>query len=786
MTINKQLVEARWKALGTWQSPQRPLFEDKTLNSHEAQEIERVVTIFSSKDRQYSRAGISSGEHFTPKLIADFVAKFTQRHQPNSILDPTCGLGYLLATAASACNAEDIQGIEINTEVAGKASTIWSEDLNIITSEALHSLGETDKRYDMIVSDPPLNVRLRDEQIQALSSKIKTRDFSTALILTCLERLEPNGIGIFVVPPSFLLDRNKEQFLQNLQQCGFRISACIQVPSGTRFNTTISTYLIIIQAGEQEKTLIGQAKDDDDHLHQLVCNFYRNKPKGNISTGRLCDFNYFQSYDSYVAKEQLERLAKKLHWTAHSGSELITEFESIRRRRAKNTGTLKEDSTSIFLKLIGKPQASRQSEDLGEAQEVGHIKVNAEIAEPEFLEHWINAYQVGKLTFDSIRSGETIPRTKLNDLVKATFFLPSKEMQKTACQAWSYLQKVRSEADELESRLCNWEDDPKELLSNIKTINQEDRHEDWIDSLPFPLASILWRHHASKDSYRDRYQMLLQFFEATAAFLATVHLSAYLSSDRQWEKVGQDLCSKLSSQGLSLERATFGSWKLVVERLASACSSSLKAAAGDADQLSMIEEMYCTSDRQVLAMLSNKKLLHVLQAANKIRNDNHGHAGAIGEEAAARIHDELIDLVYQIKAVFGRHWNRYQLIQPGSMSYRAGIHHIQCKRVMGTRSAPFEEVVHESNMPLETDALYLFDSIRRTGLKLQPFVEVIPSPERQAVACFIFNRVDKDQTRWISYHFDKESEISHSTHEVLATLSKIGGFGSNEQTTASM
>ena len=42
----------------------------------------------------------------------------------------------------------------------------------------------------MIVSDPPLNVRLRDEQIQALSSKIKTRDF-TPLILTCLEPLEP-------------------------------------------------------------------------------------------------------------------------------------------------------------------------------------------------------------------------------------------------------------------------------------------------------------------------------------------------------------------------------------------------------------------------------------------------------------------------------------------------------------------------------------------------------------------------------------------------------------------
>ena len=234
MTINKQLVEARWKALGTWQSPQTPLFEDKTLNSHEAQEIERVVTIFSSKDRQHGRAGISSGEHFTPKLIADFVAKFAQRHQPNSILDPTCGLGYLLATAASACNAEDIQGIEINTEVAGKASTIWSEDLNIITGEALHSLGETDKRYDMIVSDPPLNVRLRDEQIQALSSKIKTRDFSTALILTCLERLEPN---------------ESESSLYLHPSCLIEIKSSFAEPSTVRFQD------LCIHSGPKRDTL---------------------------------------------------------------------------------------------------------------------------------------------------------------------------------------------------------------------------------------------------------------------------------------------------------------------------------------------------------------------------------------------------------------------------------------------------------------------------------------------------------------------------------------------------
>ena len=95
---------------------------------------------------------------------------------------------------------------------------------------------------------------------------------------------------------------------------------------------------------------------------------------------------------------------------------------------------------------------------------------------------------------------------------------------------------------------------------------------------------------------------------------------------------------------------------------------------------------------------------------------------------------------------------------------------------MGTRSAPFEEVEYESVMPLETDALYLFDTVSRTGLKLQPFVEVIPSPERQAVACFIFNRVDKDSARWVSYHFDQEAEISHPSNGVLNALSRLHQF----------
>jgi hypothetical protein len=369
-----------------------------------------------------------------------------------------------------------------------------------------------------------------------------------------------------------------------------------------------------------------------------------------------------------------------------------------------------------------------------------------------------------------------IPRTRFASLIESIIYLPPKRQQQCVCEGWSYLQRVRSEADELESSLSDWSEPPDETLERIRSINQEDRYEDWLESLPFPLASILWRHHAAKGSYRERYQMLLHFFEATAAFVATVHLSAYMSNESEWGKIVDDLRSKLSDQGLSLERATFGAWKLVAERLASTSATSLKRTNESSDEASILEQMYGTAERQVLEMLSHKRLLHVLQVANKIRNDNLGHSGAIGEEAARRIHEELLDLVYQLRSIFGRRWNHYELLQPGAIRYKAGTYYITCKRIIGTRSAPFEEREYESSIPLETDCLHLFDSVSRTGLKLQPFVEVIPSPERQAVACFIFNRVDKDSARWVSYHFDQESEISHPSSGVLSALSRLNRF----------
>jgi len=774
--ITAQQLEGCWQAMASQVTPRKLLFTEDELNVEVEIAAQKTLDIFKRGNYSQGRSMQMFPEHCTPRIVANFIAGFAKRAKPETLLDPTCGYGYLLATTGFAAEAKVLQGIEINTETADTANQIWGVAIDVIKSEALVYLENNEALYDMIVCDPPINLRINSHHLEALQKKPPTNDFTWALILSSLKSLSPSGTAIFSVSPSFLFEKQREKFLNCLKEIGFKISACIQAPSGSRVNTSIATYMLVIDRGEQGDIFIGQLKDDATHLTQLLSNLHRRKPKGDPSLGRVCSLSGFQSFENFSAREQLERLARDRQWSPHRGGDVIKEYEVSRAEKSTRKYSLQEDASSIFIRLIGKVQARRQSEGFPITAEVAHIKVNTDLVEPAFMEYWLNECRIGQLTIGSVQSGGTIPRARIESLLEATIYLPSKDQQRSVCDAWSYLQKVRSECDELETTLSDWPESPAQVLSRIQSINQEDRYEDWLESLPFPLASILWRHHAAKDSYRERYQTLLHFFEATAAFIATIHLSAYMSNDSEWERIGEDLSSKLSKQNLSLETATFGAWKLIVERLASTSSSALSKANEDTDKINILEQIYGTSERQVMEMLSHKQLLQILQSANKIRNDNIGHSGAIGEDAARQIHKELLNLVYQLRGIFGRRWNRYELLQPGPIRYKDGVYNVTCKRIIGTRSSPFEEREYESIMPLETDCLYLFDSVCGTGLKLQPFVEVIPSPERQAVTCFIFNRLYKDSARWVSYHFEQESEIYHPSSEVLTALSKLNRF----------
>ena len=132
------------------------------------------------------------------------------------------------------------------------------------------------------------------------------------------------------------------------------------------------------------------------------------------------------------------------------------------------------------------------------------------------------------------------------------------------------LDQVTSDLVERTDRL--WSDPASLEETNIAlqrlTRHQEMSFKEWIDRLPFPLASILWAYYAAGDDPKSRYLHLVHFFEAAAEFHSVILLSAARRAGMlASEPFERELTAAL--KGLSLRRATFGTWLSILGLLRS-------------------------------------------------------------------------------------------------------------------------------------------------------------------------------------------------------------------------
>ena len=91
------------------------------------------------------------------------------------------------------------------------------------------------------------------------------------------------------------------------------------------------------------------------------------------------------------------------------------------------------------------------------------------------------------------------------------------------------------------------------------------------DTLPFPLASILWHFEAEPDE-AIKVDYLLKFFEALAQFAATVLLSACISDSELFETNRFGWFGVAEHRPIGLQRASFGAWVELTKRLAGTLS----------------------------------------------------------------------------------------------------------------------------------------------------------------------------------------------------------------------
>jgi predicted RNA methylase len=699
------------------------------------------------------------GEHSTPQMLVSFIGQLAAQHSAKSVLDPTCGLGLLLHSVAKSTQAQIVHGIEINTEIGNISRAVLSNKATVFAGDALKPHIGLLPQYDMIVANPPFGAIHKMDGLN--NTQLFPIELGHQLAVWACNRLSQSGIAIILLQQSFLWQKDGEKALNAIHKAGYRIRALIHVPGGTFSHTSKDAYLTVIEHGVQQQVFVSQLINSPEHQQRLINNYRYKKSDNQLTLGRMCDLATFRGFNYLVNQERIKRLARDLGWSSIRASNVIVSVYSLRK------GNIEAPPNCLYIHILRK-KATLTLDDIDINSPAYkyylRLQINQEYADARYLVYWFNHAPIGQATlvginhYDSQFGPLRINMTALNNM---SIYLPPLKTQQQALQGLDNLNRIRAEANDLEATLWSSSNPIDDVVHKIQTINQEDRYQDWLESLPFPLASILWRHHASGASYQERFKTLLHFFEATAAFIATIHLSAFMSDNALWKKTTPILQEKLTQENLSLEIASFGAWKFFVEYLSGRCRKL------DDDVRARI---YGTSNHNHIEMICHANLLSVLQRANKIRNDNDGHSGVIGNNEAKKYHDELFGLVTTLRGVFGRTWRNYELIQPLQNHYQKGIYTYNVNLLIGVHSNPFEVVKRDSSSPLEHERLYLFDASSQRGLLLQPFMHVIPSPQNHVNACFFLNRNQNNDKRFVSYHFEQESSITIQSLELDAAL----------------
>ncbi len=292
----------------------------------------------------------------------------------------------------------------------------------------------------------------------------------------------------------------------------------------------------------------------------------------------------------------------------------------------------------------------------------------------------------------------------------------------------------------------------------------------WAETLPFPLASIVWLYHAELD-HRSKVGHLLNFFEALAELVATIHLSAFWS-DRalfdahrsSWFGVNPD-----NPRPVDFGLGTFGLWVSLSERLAKTTRRMLSAGPAETESCCAL---YAAQEPALMKCLASREITDVMDAACAIRNA-WGHGGvASSHEHRHRLH-ELESLLSTTQACVTSSLETWDLLKPGPATYADGIFNATVTILTGTNPA-FRKMQVQVQHPLDSGKLYFLNGANSRALELAPLLRVIATEDSSEEACYFYSRLVPDNgVKWVSYHFQAMPErVTPDTgiREFLSTL----------------
>jgi hypothetical protein len=393
--------------------------------------------------------------------------------------------------------------------------------------------------------------------------------------------------------------------------------------------------------------------------------------------------------------------------------------------------------------------------------------INERFVDSDYLVSFLNS-PIGQKWRMACSGGQTRAINR-NVMLSTALYLPPRDSQTRLVDCHQRIQNSIADLELLRQRLWAKPQQVDAIESRLTSTRDENDVTQWIDSLPFPMASIAWLCHVESGSDWDRIKLKLHFFEALSQFVATIHLSAMSGHVVKWSSLREAIKAQLSENNLSVHRATFGMWNTINQRLVSEARKLRH------DDLAMLHQLYRISDDRFFDSLLSKTFLRVIDEASRIRNQHSGHTGISNEEIGNEVNRKLDRLMDQIRNSFGFCWDSYQLLLPGTSEYDGGVFRYNVQKLQGARQ-PFPWMTIEVTEPMQKGSLHFKSNDHPELLRLEPLVKVLSQQSKNENACYFYSRTESPGYRYLSYHFRQQPDLTDTfddTDQAFARLFDI-------------
>ncbi|MBK9061288.1 MAG: restriction endonuclease subunit S [Flavobacteriales bacterium] len=710
------------------------------------------------------RMSSRTGEVIAPRFVARLVAELLRAHNVKTVLDPWSYMPWdalQVADALQSIERLDVASINGEAEVWSKA--FGDSRVHVRIGKGWSSLQpERPTQYDAIVSLGPIGMR----ESRTIRATELSDDIGLLEMCSAAGQLSDEGIIAWLVPPRFAFDQSSKSVRQNLGKLGLYLTGWIQLPAGVLLPISSVPFAIaILQKKDFEQLYVVEAQANEESIPGLIQGLLKRKHRGRLANGILIDrLNFY----GCAAIQTQETIANTPGWKVGP----LTEFNNAivkvvaSKKSAAEFEPLPEQQNAVYLPTMGATRATTAQDRLPtKLKSYLQLIAKPDVAHPEYLAHWFNT-EAGQLFRRMNSSGTTIPAISISVLKESSFPLPPLPQQERMVSTQRVVDQMRIELNEAESAIWSSTRSLDEIAGKLPKTDHLARFAGWVETLPFPLASILRHYHAVDRSFKDKRERLLHFFEAFAEFMAIIHLSAYTSDPGRWLLVQDKLKRASTGADLDFRRGSFGLWCTVYNALAKETRAMLN---GKDDDKQALVDLYSVVSQGCLEGLVDKGLSQILEAANNMRNRK-AHGGAISEAEAEEQHKELAGLLQTVRDRLGSSFYSLQLVQAGSADgLPSGASRVSVRVLTGS-NPQFKTQDLELVQHVVKGQLYLLETGRSKALGIAPLVQM---KEKEQPACYFYSRLEGGIPQLVSYHFEHRAEEVDNTGIARSFLERL-------------